>query len=110
MIFINDIPSFRDPENFAVGIDDRVEKIDLINDVIVQDFGHILGGDVLSVECTFSPDNLVRFLELWENREKVSMTDTAGYVWEDLRIVLKQLKRDKHFPEYVTATFELWRK
>lgn len=41
MIYINDIPSFRDPETCEYIIDDRVEKIELMNGVAVQDFGHI---------------------------------------------------------------------
>lgn len=110
MIYINDIPSFCDPESYELIFDDRVEKIELMNGVAVQDFGHIEEGDAFSVTCVFTANNCGRFLDLWERREKVSFTDTAGVVWQGLRIVLKELERDRHFPDYVTATFELWRK
>ena len=109
MIYINDIPSFRDPEHYTITPDDRVEKIDLINGVVVQDFGHITGGDTFALECLFTMDNFNRFVDLWERRQKVSFTDTGGITWQGLRIVLKSFERDRNFPEYVMTTFELWR-
>ena len=110
MIFINDIPSFRDPENEKFTFDDRVEKIELMNGVAVQDFGHIAEGDAFSLEVMFSKANAERFLELWERREKVSFTDTAGVVWQGMRIVMNEMRRDKNFPQYVVFSFYLWRK
>jgi hypothetical protein len=110
MIYINDIPSLRDPESFEYVPDDRVEKIELMNGVGIQDFGHVEEGDVFIVECVFLDDNLSEILALWEAREKVSFTDTAGITWQGLRIVMKSLRRDPHFPKYIIANFELWRK
>ena len=109
MIFINDIPSFRDPESFKMMFDDRVEKIEIIEGVAVQDYGHVEAGDAFSVTCLFTEENFMRVLDLWNARAKVTFTDTAGNVWIDLRIVMKELKRDKNFPNYVMASFELWR-
>lgn len=110
MIFINDIPSFRNPESYEYHVDDRVEKIELMNGVAVQDFGHIEEGDYFSVDCLFAEDDLAQILELWGAREKVSFTDTAGAVWQDMRIVIRSFKRDAHYPHYLMASFELWRK
>lgn len=110
MIYINNIPSFRDPESYKLIIDDRVEKIELINGVAVQDYGHIAEGDAFSIVCVFSKANFNRVLALWEAREKVSFTDTAGVVWQALRIVLKEYEYLEKFPKYIKATFELWRK
>lgn len=109
MIKINEIPSFRDPENYKLIFDDRVEKIEIIGGVAVQDLGHIEAGDAFSVTCMFSEANFNQIMALWNARTLVSFTDTAGTVWSGLRIVMKELERDKHFPDYVTATFELWR-
>lgn len=110
MIYINDIPSFRNPESFKMIIDDRVEKIELMNGVAVQDLGQFEAGNVFSIVCMFEQKKLEQIIELWANRQKVSFTDTAGFVWQGLRIVLKELERDKDFPNCVTASFELWRK
>ena len=109
MIYINDIPSFRDPESFKLIVDDRVTKIDLINGVAVQDFGYIPEGDAFSIVCMFSSENFNRVSDLWTARKKVSFTDIAGVTWQGLRIVLKEVEYDKNFPDYVIATFELWR-
>lgn len=110
MIYINDIPSFRNPENYEYNFDDRVEKIEVMDGIIVQDRGHITAGDYFAVEVMFTQDNLERVLDLWERREKVSFTDTAGVVWQGMRIVMKSFRRDSNFPRYVIASFHLWRK
>lgn len=110
MIYIDDIPSFRDPESYKVILDDRVEKIEIIGSVSIQDMGHVSDGDAISLVCVFSAANFNRLLNLWESRTKVNFTDTAGQVWSEMRIVMKEYERDKKFPNYVTATFELWRK
>lgn len=110
MIYINDIPSFRDPETCEYIIDDRVEKIELMNGVAVQDFGHIEEGDAFLIECLFFDDDLAEILALWEARAKVTFTDTAGVTWQNMRIVFKSFKRDAHYPQHVFASFELWRK
>ena len=110
MIYINDIPSFRDPETCEYTFDDRVEKIELMNGVAVQDFGHVEEGDSIALECMFSPANFQRFLALWTSRAKVTFTDTAGVTWQNMRIVLRSFKRDAHYPQHVFASFELWRK
>ena len=109
MIYINNIPSLRDPESYKLIFNDRVEKIEIIGGVAVQDLGHVESGDAFSITCVFSVSNFERIKSLWENREKVSFKDTAGVVWEGMRIVMQELERDKNFPEYVTVTFELWR-
>ena len=110
MIYINDIPSFRDPDSFKLIVDDRVSKIELINGVAVQDMGYVAEGDAFSIVCMFSADNFDRVSDLWAARQKVSFTDIAGVTWQGLRIVIKEVEYDRNFPDYVIATFELWRK
>lgn len=110
MIYINDIPSFRDPDRYKVIPDDRVQKIEIINSVAVQDYGHISDGDAFSLVCMFSEENFARFLALWEARTKVTFTDTKGVTYQNLRIVITEYEPDKDYPEYTTVTFELWRK
>ena len=110
MIFINDIPSFRDPEDYEVTPDDRIEKIEIIGSVAYQDYGHVADGDVFALTCLFSPANFNRLVNLWETRATVSYTDTAGIVHPNLFIVIRNYKLDKDFPTYIFVTFELWRK
>ena len=110
MIFINDIPSFRDPERCTLIFSDRVEKIETLGGIVVQDLGHIEDDDVFFIECMFTVENCARVSELWESRTKVRFTDTAGVVYNEMRIVIKELTRDKDFPKYIMMKFELWGK
>ena len=109
MIYINDIPSLRDPESISYTIDDRIQKIPLINGNTVQDYGYFSTGDVISLSCVFSVANFQRLQALWINRQKVSFTDTAGVIWQNMRLVFKSFKRDEHFKNYIILDFELWR-
>jgi len=110
MIYFDDIPSFRKPEHYKIIPDERVTKIETIGGVAVQDLGHVQEGDAFSISCTFAPENWERFLALWEARQKITFTDPAGKIYQQMRIVMKEYEPDKNFPEYVTASFELWRK
>lgn len=109
MIFINGIPSLRNPESSSLSFDDRVEKVELINGNGVQDYGHVESGDVFSLTCVFSVANYERLKALWTARQFVSYTDEAGVVFGSLRLVFRRIERVKKFPNYVTLQFELWR-
>lgn len=109
MIYINDIPSFRDPEEEKLIVDDRVEKIELLRSAVVQDMGRVKEGDVLSLKCLFSRENYLRFEELWESREKVNYTDPVGVVWQNMTLKVKEIERNRDFRGYIFVTFELWR-
>ena len=109
MIWINNIPSFRNPESSSLTFDDRVEKVELINGNAIQDYGHVDSGDKFSLTCLFSYSNYERLKLLWTTRTLVSYTDESGDIWQNLRLVFKNIKREKKFPDYVTLTFELWK-
>ena len=109
MIYINDIPSFRDPESEVLVPDDRREKIELIGNVLIQDMGRVEAGDVISLKCLFTRENYLRLEALWLSREKVNYTDVLGVVWENVTMKWLEIERDRNFPEYIFVTFELWR-
>ena len=109
LIFINDIPSLRDPESFELIFDDRIEKVQLINGNAVQDYGHVDNGDYFVVTAIFAIANYLRLQNVWINRQKVSFTDEAGVIWSDLRLVFRKIKYLKKFPKYIELTFELWK-
>ena len=110
MIYINDIPSFRNPEHYKITPDDRIEKIKTIGGVAYQDYGHVAEGDAFSLTCLFSEENFNRLVNLWETRAAVSYKDTAGIIHDNLFIVMGTYEPDKDFPHYMLVTFELWRK
>lgn len=109
MIYINDIPSFRAPEEEVFNFDDRVEKIEIICGNVVQDYGHVESGDVFALTCVFSAVNYNRLKALWLARERVMYTDEDGNTYTNLRLVFRSFQRVSKFPQYVTLTFELWK-
>ena len=109
MIYINDIPSFRDPEEEKLFVDDRVEKIELFRSAVVQDMGRVKAGDVVSLKCLFTRENYLCFEELWESRAKVNYTDPVGVVWQNMTLKVKEIERNRNFLGYIFVTFELWR-
>lgn len=109
MIYINDIPSLRNPETFEMHLDDRIEKIELINGNAVQDYGHVETGDSFALTCIFSLANYQRLYTLWTERQLVTFTDERGGIWENLRLIFQRVKYLPNFPQYVELTFELWR-
>ena len=109
VIYINDIPSFRDPESEVLTPDDRLEKIELIGNVIIQDMGRVEAGDVLALKCLFTRENYLRLEELWLSRAKVNYTDPVGVVWQNVRMKWLEVERDRNFLGYMFVTFELWR-
>lgn len=109
MIYINNIPSFRNPENSEFTFDDRVEKVELINDNTVQDYGHVESGDKLSLTCLFSRTNYEQLKILWLNRTQITYIDESGETSTYQRLVFRKLKRHPRFYDYVFLTFELWK-
>lgn len=109
MIYINDVPSFRAPEVCVEQYDERIERIELINGNTVQDYGHCVTGDVISLECIFHEQYANQIVYWWVNRQKVTFTDERGNLWEDMRLVIKQIKYVNKFPQYLYLVFELWR-
>lgn len=108
MIYINDIPSLRDPESITYTFDDRIERIKLIGGNTVQDYGNIDSGGVFSVSAVFSLTNYYLIRALWISRTLVTFNDGDGGIWTNRRLVFKSIKRDRNFPNYVTLDFELW--
>ena len=110
MIKINEIKSLRDPESCEIIYDNRIEKIEVINGVAIQNYGHIQEGDAVSLVCVFKDTDYGKILALWESDTKVNFTDQAGSVWENMRLVLQRAKYLEKYPHYIEVTFELWRK
>lgn len=109
MIYINNIPSLRDPEKSEIILDHRIEKTKVIGGVVVQDFGHIKQGIEISLECIFEKKQYTALIKLWASKARVSYIDEAGNTWEDMKLVLRRLKFDRCFKDYVWVTFELWK-
>ena len=109
MIYINVIPSLRDPESSEIIFDDRKTKIPIIGGVVLQNYGHIAEGDAFALTCVFSKENYERLESLWLEDQRVSFTDESGTVHNDLTLYFIRRRYIPKFPDYVTLIFELWR-
>ena len=77
--------------------------------VAVQDFGHIEEGDKVSCSVTVLADGWETIKGYWDNRTLVNISDEAGVVWSNMRVVVKSYEYVPHFPHAVKATLEFWR-
>ena len=90
---IGDVLSFARPEDWTYTPDDRQQKVEIINGVAIQDFGHIEAGDTMKEhsglsESTFTDslnqpivpsattDALPSFTEIVTNSSKVADLST----------------------------------
>lgn len=108
-IKINDYESYRSPESIAMNLDDRIEKIPLINGNAVQDYGHIANGDSFRISALFSRANFNAISALWTARTLVTFTDDAGEVWQNCRLIFRSYQTYPRFPDFVLLDFEIWR-
>lgn len=109
MIYIDDIPSFSNPESFQINVNDRQEKFEVFGGHVVQDLGIEDSDFSFSVTVLFSKANFNKVVALWKNRTLVTFTDESGEIWQGCRVILKSYKYQNKFPDYVMATFEIWR-
>lgn len=100
--------SFGRPENWTYTPDDRQEKIELINGVVVQDCGHVSDGDTFSCSATFSSTDFTTLMRYWTNRTKVTVVDESGASHSNMRVIVKSYAYVDRFPSYVKADLEFW--
>lgn len=104
----NTIQPFREPENFELIFYDQVDKIELIDYTLVTIKNNENFGMVIALECMFKLEDCNTMLDLWRAQETVDYEDDNGLSWSGRVIVMKRIKKDKNFPNYVYMTFELW--
>ena len=96
-------------ENWQIIPDDRQEQIEIVGGSVVQDFGHVPEGDKISCSVTVFTSGWETIKDYWDSRQKVDITDEAGTVWENMRIVVKSYEYVPRFPKAMKATLEFWR-
>ena len=107
-ILIGDVRTL-EVENWQIVPDDRQQQIEIVGGSVVQDFGHIEEGDTVSCSVTVLADGWETIKGYWDNRQKVNVSDEAGIVWSDMRVVVKSYEYVPYFPKAIKATLEFWR-
>lgn len=109
-IKINNIESLSSPESYTITPDDRQEIVQLINNNVVQDFGHIESGDKVSFSVNFWKSDFDKIKQYWDKRILVNFEDVAGNVFKDCRVVIKNYSYKKYFESStITTNLEIWR-
>lgn len=107
MIKIGDAVSMSDPTKETIIPDDRQTLVQTLNGVVVQDFGYIPQGNVISWELQFDTENFKKICGYWQQR-KIVRVDDNGEIF-NARIVLKEYSHvDKFRHKAVLTTIELW--
>ena len=107
-ILIGDVRTL-EVENWQIVPDDRQQQIEIVGGSVVQDFGHVAEGDKVSCSITVLADGWETIKGYWDSRQKVNISDEAGVVWSNMRIVVKSYEYVPHFPKAIKATLEFWR-
>ncbi len=98
-----------DVENWQIIPDDRQQKIEIVGGMAVQDFGHVEAGDRVSCNVTVTSEGWQEICHYWNVRQRVEITDEAGAVWPDMRVVVKSYQYVSRFPRAIKVTLEFWR-
>lgn len=96
-------------DNWQIVPDDRQQQIEIVGGVAVQDFGHVEDGDKVSCTITVLAAGWETIKGYWDSRIPVNVSDEAGVVWEDMRVVVKSYQYVPRFPKAVKASLEFWR-
>lgn len=108
-IAIGDIETL-ETENWQVVPDDRQQLVEIIGGVAVQDFGHVAAGDKIFCTIQLRKRDFRKLVDYWDSRTPVTVTDEAGDVWENVRVVVKSYEYVPRFAsKAVQATLEFWR-
>lgn len=96
-------------ENWQILPDDRQQQIEIVGGAAVQDFGHIEEGDKISCTVAVLSDGWETIKGYWDRRQKVHISDEAGLVWPNMRVVVKSYGYIPRFPKAIKVTLEFWR-
>lgn len=96
--------------DWKVITDDRQEMIEVIGGVVVQDFGYVRAGEKINCRISIWAKDADILRDYFQNRELVDVTDEAGYVWENRRILIKSYSRRSFFPNVFDFEIEIWGK
>lgn len=107
-IRIGTVYSFRAPERWTFTPDDRQQKIELIDGVVVEDCNYIPAGDTISCSALFKSADFAVVRGYWTNRTRVTVADEVGNVYSNVRVLVKSYHYESRFPSYVNAEIEFW--
>lgn len=106
---IGDAEAFRRPEDWSYTPDDRQTKHEIIDGNIVEDYGHVAAGDVITCTVLMQYQEYLKVYNYWESRKKVKIVDHAGTEWGNMRVVIKKDTYVNYHESYHKLDLEFWR-
>ena len=109
-IRIGNIKSIGNAENLSIIPDDRQTLVKVVGGVIVEDYGVVNNGEVISLSAVFSASDYSALLLLWRNRTLVNVILDDGTPINNARIVIKSTTYwNSIISSYKKVAFEIWR-
>lgn len=108
-IKIGEAVSLSAPSSFEYKLDDRQKIIETDGGNIVQDYGYVPSGDVVSCRATFERNEFLKLWDYFVNRTLVAVYDHAGNKWEGIRVKIISYGYEERFEKYINVEMNLWR-
>ncbi len=96
-------------ESWEITPDDRQQTVEIVNGLVVQDYGHVEAGDKIGCTVTVSAAGWNIVKRYWDSRQLVDIEDEAGVVHKNLRVIVKSWRYVSRFPDHYNLTLEFWR-
>ena len=96
-------------ENWQIVPDDRQQLLEIVGGAVVQDFGHIQEGDLISCTVVVTTADWEKIKGYWDSRTMVSVVDEGGNNLPSMRVVVKSYEYMAYFPKVYKLALELWR-
>lgn len=109
-IKLGDVSAIGRAENWRVVPDDRQQKVEVLDGVVVLDFGRFEAGDSFTCSAIFDMANFEMLKKYWIGRTLITITDQSGNVYLGCRVVIKGWEDLRLFEKkYVKVSLEIWR-
>lgn len=109
-IRIGTIGSLGKTRDLEIIPDDRQALVQTIGGVVVEDYGVVADGEVISMSAIFSAADYETLKSYWSTRQLVTVTLDDGTVIQNARVVIKRVRyADDLFNAYKEVNFEVWR-
>lgn len=107
----NTIKSIGRTTDVEIVPDDRQEIVKTIGGVVVEDYGVIANGEIISLSAVFSENDYNNtLLNYWSNRTKVTVTLDDGTIINNARIVIRRTQfANEVLNQYKKVYLEVWK-
>lgn len=109
MVRIGEVYSLASPSDLQITPDDRQTTLEIMNGIVVQDFGHVTDGDKMSFSIQVWRKDWDKLVQYWNDREFVEIELPSGDIF-NARVVIKGYTYTYKFEDKaVDVKIELWR-